>query len=171
VNRAGSLPIDPIFDTRRWLVALMLLVAALALPGCGGDEQAKLEDYLEELEFDAPLESVKVVQLGDLHRISIAAHKQAYSDAEEEPVWVQLKFELFVEVAPEHEVAILAASERHRGMIGDIVVSICRNLTIEELDDHRRTTLKSRMLDALRPLLGENRIQKIILNNDSWEII
>lgn len=150
---------------------MLLVVATLGLPGCGGEVEAKLEDYLEELEFDAPLESVKVIQLGDFHRISIAARRQAYTDGDEEPVWVQLKFRLFVAVAPENEAAIRSASERHRGMISDIIVNICRNLTIEELDDHRRTTLKSRLMDALRPLLGENRIQKIILNDDSWEVI
>ena len=42
---------------------LTLLAVALMLTGCGGEEVAKLEDYLEELEFDRPLESVKEIEV------------------------------------------------------------------------------------------------------------
>ena len=171
LNPFGNLARDRALSALRQILVISMILTALGLPGCGGDVQAKLEDYLEELEFDAPLEAVKVIQLGESHRISIAARKQAYVEGDEEPVWVQFKFKLFVEVAPENEAAILAATERHRGMINDIIVRICRNLTLEELGDSRRTSFKSRLIDALRPLLGENRIQQLILNDDSWEAI
>ena len=171
VNLAGSTPTDRAQAAKPVFRAIWVSVMAISLSGCGGEVQAKLEDYLEELEFDTPLESVKVIQLGENYRISIPAHKQAYVEGGEEPIWVQIKFKLFVVTAPEDESALLAASERHQGMISDIIVNICRNMTLEELDDHRRTTLKSRLIDALRPLLGEDRIQQLILNDDSWEVI
>ena len=96
LNPFGNLARDRALSALRQMLVISMILTALGLPGCGGDVQAKLEDYLEELEFDAPLEAVKVIQLGESHRISIAARKQAYVEGDEEPVWVQFKFKLFV---------------------------------------------------------------------------
>jgi len=176
VNPANRKSAVLVFDLRRLLMALAVLAAALVLPGCGGEVQAKLDEYLEELEFDAPLESVATVALGEhhprsLYRISVAARRQRFMEDEGEPLWVQIKFKLFVVVVPGNETALLAARERHRGMIDDVIVTICRQITLEELDDIRRAVLKSRLIDALKPLLGEDRIQQLIFDDFEWEPI
>jgi hypothetical protein len=169
LNRANPQKTERKFRCQRLFAALALLAAGLALPGCGGEVQAKLEDYLEELEFDSPLDSVKEIQLGEPYRISVATHNQAFSDNPDKSIWVQVKFKLFVVTEPEHEAAIVAASKRHRGLIDDVVVTTCRKLSLEELDDVRRTALKSNINDALEPLLGKHRIQQFIFNDYVWE--
>ena len=54
-------------------------------------------------------------------------------------------------------------------MIDDVIGGICRKLTIEELDDIRLVTLKAKLIDSLRPLLGEERVMQVIFNDFQWE--
>jgi len=153
---------------------LTLLLAALLLPGCGGEAVAKLEDYLEELEFDRPLESVKEIKVNARRSyiISCAAQHHDAAGREVKPLWVQMKLNVFVVVAEEDEKAVLAGIERHRGMLDDTIISVCRRSTIDHLQDNRLATLKSNLLDALRPLLGEERVRQITLTYTApWEPI
>ncbi len=155
---------------RRALGLLALLTGLLALPGCGGEKVVKLDDYLEELEFDTPLEAVKEIKIGNF-RLPSAAHQHDATGRGTAPMWVQLKFHLYAIVAEEDEIAVLAALERHRGMVNDAVITVCRRASIDELQDNRWATIKSNLLDTVRPLLGENRIRRITLNGVLWEPI
>ena len=151
--------------------ASVLFVAALLLSGCGGEEVAKLEDYLEELEFDRPLESVKEIKVNS-YRFPCAARHHDAAGAELPPMWVQMKFDLYVIAAEEDESVVLDRIERHRGMIDDTVVAVCRKSSVDQLLDNRWATIKSRLLESLRPLLGEDRIRQITLNYSApWEPI
>ncbi len=151
-------------------VASTLLAAAL-LVGCGGEEVVKLDDYLEELEFDRPLESVKEIKVNSYRFPCAASHHDA-AGADLAPMWVQMKFDLYVIAAEGDEKAVLAGIERHRGMIDDTVMAVCRNSTIEQLQDNRWATLKANLLDAIRPLLGDERVRQITLVYSApWEPI
>ncbi len=150
--------------------ALVFAAVCCLLGGCGGSGDAPLDDYLEGLDFAAPVESGVAIPVGGRHSISIAAKEQVAGQGEK-IVWVQLRFRLFVVVEPEHEAVVLAATQRHVGLIQDTVMKVCRKLTLEELKDHRHTLLKTHLIDALRPLLGQNRIQQLVINDDSWEAI
>lgn len=149
---------------------LALLVGLLGLTGCGGEEVAKLEDYLEELEFDTPLESVKEINVGRF-RIPLAAEHHDASGRESKPMWVQFKFHMYVIVAEENEKSVMSSLERHRGMINDVVLSVCREASIDQLEDNRLATIKSNLLDTVRPLLGDEKVRQITLNRVSWEPI
>jgi len=150
---------------------LTLISAALLLPGCAGEKVAKLEDYLEELEFDRPLESVKEIKV-ESYRIPCAARHHDAAGREVLPMWVQIKFDLYVVVAEEHEKAVKASIERHRGMLDDTVISICRGSTIDQLQDSRWSTLKSHLLEGIRPLLGEERVRQITFGSSiQWKPI
>jgi hypothetical protein len=157
--------IPPVFG------AIALLGAALLLPGCGGEEVVKLEDYLEELEFDRPLEAVKEIKV-NTYRLPCAAQHHDAAGAELPPMWVQMKFDLYVIAAEEDEAAVLDRIERHRGMIDDTVLAICRKSSVDQLMDNRWATIKTRLLESLRPLLGEDRIRQVTLNYSApWEPI
>lgn len=157
-------------QTSRIFAFLFVLSAAL-LSGCGGEEEAKLEDYLEELEFDRPLESVKEIKVNS-YRIPCAARHHEDGGANSEPLWVQMKFDLYVIASEDDENAVLAGIERHRGMIDDAVLAICRKSSIEQLQDNRWATIETRLLDAIRPLLGEERIRQVTFGaSASWEPI
>jgi len=147
-----------------WSLAAVLIVAVVSLPGCGGRAEARLDDYLEELEFDASFDLVKEVQLGS-YRVPIAARQSSAYQQGRGITWMQLKFNLFAVVAPEDESALRAAWERHQGMFNDTVLSTCRQMSLEDISDPRLAALKSRLTDLARPILGENRVRQILLND------
>jgi hypothetical protein len=148
------------------VVASVLLVLA----GCGGVEKATLNDYLDNLEFNTQMESLKEVPLGS-YKVSAATRTQEAAKRDSQRTWVQITCKLYVIVAPEDESSIAAAYEQHRGIFDDTVVQIFRNSTIDELSDPRWTTIKSRISDFARPILGGERVRQIVLNDFGWEPI
>lgn len=157
--------------SQQLLLAFAVGCAILVLPGCGEVEQPKFELFLDELDVDASLDSAEEIQLG-VYNIASALpapdKPMADDDEEVEPLWVQIRFELFAVVAPEDRKAIESACERHRGMLDDTVVTICREATKEELDDSRWATLKSRLIDAIRPILGDDRVRQLSFSDFCW---
>jgi len=167
--------------------ALPLLLAALALTaGCGGVDSGRLVDYLDELEFDVPLETASYVSLGKFD-IPIAATRQRIGDhasPEEhslqaaegghvatpgplhvgDAVRMRLQFELMAETAPPYEQDLLALAERHRGAMNDAVLTVVRTSTVEELSDPRLTAVKTRLSEMTRPMLGEDRVRQLVLS-------
>jgi len=162
----------PYLRPRNRLVGLTrLLWTALLLSGCGSEKSVQLEDYLEELEFDRPLESVKEIKVNS-YRIPCAAHHLDAAGRDLPPMWVQMKFDLYVIAAEEDENAVLAGIERHRGMLDDTIIAICRQSTVDQLQDSRWTSIKSRLLEGIRPLLGEARVRQIsLVYSTPWEPI
>ena len=148
-----------------------LLSAVVLLPGCGSEEAAKLDDYLVELEFDRPLESVKEIKVNS-YRIPCAASHHDAVGREVSPLWVQVKFDLYVIAAEGDEKSVIANIERHRGMLDDTILSVCRRTSIDQLQDNRWSSLKSHLLDAIRPLLGDEKIRQIsLVYSAPWEPI
>ncbi len=150
------------------VVALLVFVTTAITSGCVGTADAQLESYLNELEFETPLESVREVELGNYYITSPIRRPDPTAQAPQ-VVWVRVKFQLFAAVAPKDESAVKAALERHRGMMDDGVLSICRSVTIEELEDSRWSVLKARIIDLVRPLLGRNRVRQVMFDNFTWE--
>lgn len=162
--------VDGCYRSLRTIALGLVAIGALLISGCGGQTEAKLEDYLEELEFDTPLDSVKEVEIGT-YRFSSAARHQDPSGRESEPIWVQIRFKLNAEADYQEEKAIIAACERHRGMLDDAIITVFRKASIDELDDNRWAALKSKLIDTIRPLLGENRIRQISFDDFGYEPI
>ena len=151
------------FMTRRtvpWLAAIGLLLAG----GCSDSDTPRLADYLDELDFETPVEERAEVPIGD-YTIPIALEG---NDAAQ---WRLFKFKLFAVTSPDHQNAVEAAWERRRGQFQDQVLTICRGISAEELDDQRLATLKSRLVDMARPLLGEKRVHQLLIVPTSIEAI
>jgi hypothetical protein len=142
----------------------------MMLPGCGGVEEAKLADYLEVLDFNKPLESLAEVQLGE-YRVSSATGKQEDLQRNAQRTWVQISCKLYVVVTPENTSIVTKSYERHRGMFDDNIVQIFRSATVDELSDPRWSVIKSRLSDFARPILGEERIHQIVIDDFGWEPI
>jgi hypothetical protein len=133
---------------------------------------------LNELDVEASLESAEELHLGtyDIAAAlpppeSVMAEYDYDEDEEIEPLWVQIKFRLYAIVSPDDKNAVIAACERHRGMLDDAIVTICREASKEELDDSRWATLKSRLLDQIRPILGDKRIRHLSFADFGWSPI
>ncbi len=157
----------------RWK-RLPLAAAACALvvaAGCGGKESARLVDYLDELEFDLPSETAAHVSIGrfDIPIAADAAAAEASGFVEEIAqqgrVWMRLQFELSAETKPPHENAIERAAEVHRGAVYDAVLTIVRTSTLDELTDPRLAAMCAKLSDELRPLLGEDKVRRLVLND------
>jgi hypothetical protein len=122
---------------------------------------------------EASLDSAEELLLGtyDIASALPALERRTSEDDDEEvePLWVKVRFELYAIVAPEDRKTVEAACERHRGMLDDAVVTICREASKEELDDSRWATLKSRLIDALRPILGDDRLKQLSFVDFGWE--
>jgi len=148
----------------------LLALGWLTLPGCRVvDRSPRLADYLDELEFDVPLESASYVSLGK-YDIPIAATRRSEAEAARagEPpgdaVLMRLQFELTAETAPPYEKKVADAAERHRGALNDAVLTTVRTSTVEELSDSRLAAVKARLSEITRPMLGEDMVRQLVLN-------
>jgi hypothetical protein len=148
----------------------VLAVVVMIFPGCGGVEEAKLADYLEVLDYNKPLESLTEVQLGD-YRVSSATGKQEDLQRNLERTWVKISCKLYVIVSPGNASRVTKAYQRHQGVFDDQIVQIFRSATIDELSDPRWSVIKSRLSDFARPILGEERIHQVVVNDFGWEPI
>lgn len=157
----------------RWQRAALTACACAALlaAGCGGEESARLADYLDELEFDLPLETAAHVSIGRFD-IPIAASREA-ADAsayveeitQQGIVWMRLQFELNAETTPANEKSLTEANELNRGAVYDAVLTVVRTSTLEELIDPRLAAVNARLSEAVRPLLGTQLVRKLVLND------
>ncbi len=154
--------------TQRAIAALLLIAAVTVLPGCGGEAEAKLEDYLLELEFETPLELTREIELGS-YVISVAARHQEASRSEARPQWMQLRFRLFAVVDPGDESAVNSEIARQRGLLDDTIMLVCRSASLDELVDNRWGMLKSQIIDRIRPILGQNRLRQLLVLDNYCE--
>lgn len=157
----------------RWHNAALVLAvgAALLAAGCGAEESARLADYLDELEFDLPLETAAHVSIGRFD-IPIAASREAAEASafveevtQEGIVWMRLQFELNAETTPANEKPLVEANEKNRGAVYDAVLTVVRTSTLEELIDPRLAAVNARLSEAVRPLLGMQLARKLVLND------
>ena len=150
---------------------MLLLAAVVVLPGCGDEAQARLEDYLLELEFDTPLDATSEIELGN-YVMSIAARKQQeISRNQADRQWVQLRFKLHVIVDPENESAVRSEIARHQGFLDDTILMVCRKASIDELADNSWVIMKSRIIDEIRPILGQDRLRQLVVSNNVIDIL
>jgi hypothetical protein len=149
--------------------ALFALVAATLLAGCGGGSDAKrLGDYLDEIEFDEPLESAAYVSLGTF---DVPTPTRVKRDGVSRTMWIRLSFELFAESAPHDESTVAAAAEKRHGALNDALLTIIRTSSTDELTDPRLSALKLRMTEAAKPLLGDHAVRQLVLYNIRTELM
>jgi hypothetical protein len=157
----------------RWTRLPLALVACAAMlgAGCAEEESARLVDFLDELEFDVPLETATYVSLGR-YDIPISASGGAGSAstfvtkfAEQGLVWMRLQFELTAETTPAQEKELLKLVEKHRGALSDSVLTVVRTSTVDELSDPRLMAINAKLTDMARPILGEELVRQLVLND------
>lgn len=150
--------------------ARSLTLAIVTAAGCAEAETLTLGDYLNEVEYDVPLEQVSSIPLGE-YRIPIVTSLADAGDERVDRVWVQLQFALFAETAPEHQAAVEEVARRYEGDFQDRVLKICRATSVEELEDPRLSAVKARLSDAAKALFGANRIRALVLNDVKTDLL
>ncbi len=153
-------------------VRVALATSFLLMAGCGSTAESHmhLEDYLEELEFDQPLEEVQTISLGK-YCIFVAIRSPESARSNLPATWFKVKFNLLALVLPEDEKSVQDMLMRHRGMLDDIVLTTCRDTPLEDLNDSRLATLKFRLTDAIQPILGEGKVRRVLINDFVPELI
>lgn len=149
-------------------LGVWLLPAAFAAAlGCGRSDLPKLVDYLDEIEFDIPLEKATYVSLGKFDIPIATTPSVSELSAEQhsdEATWLRLRFELSAETTPENQNKVSNAVAHHRGALSDAVISILRTSSIEDLVDPKLSAVKTRLTDVARPMLGDAPIRQLVLN-------
>lgn len=130
----------------------------------------RLSDYLEEVELNTPLEALKEVPVGRF-KISAATIMHDDTNSAKKRSWVQTRCKLFVVVEPKNEKALKAAHKRHRGMFEDMILKILRSASMDELSDPHWATIKMRISDSAKSLLGRDRIRQVVIDDYGWEPI
>ncbi|MEQ8838591.1 MAG: hypothetical protein RID07_17435 [Lacipirellulaceae bacterium] len=136
----------------------MLAAFSLGMGGCGSEQAPRLVDYLEDLEFDAPADATVEVPLGSYH-VPVAIPTRGKEDL----TWRRLKFSLYAVTEANREKSLLEVLEHRKGPFQDEVLRIVRNVTTDELEDPRLSSVKMRLTDMARAQLGESRVQQLVI--------
>jgi hypothetical protein len=156
----------PLLALRRSL-ALVGVLAAVAC-GCSEKGEPRLVDYLAQLEFDVPLESATYVSLGKFDIPAVAhhvPHPEGLANVPAHPhIWMRVQFELTAETTPRWKDAIEKAAKQHRGALSDAVLTVVRTSPVSELADPRLSSINARLTDIVRPMLGEDRVRRLMFN-------
>ena len=163
-------PVPPSLARNRWgcTPVALWLAAIVLMPGCIESKAKLLGEFLDEVEIDEPLESAVYVPLG---RFQAPLRTTISEQGKSRTVTLRLSFNLFAEAPPQNEAAVAAAVERNRGALNDAVLTIIRTSTSDELTDPRLSGLKLRLNEAARPLLGQDAIRQLVLNDVRPEIL
>ncbi|MEO2045132.1 MAG: hypothetical protein ABGX16_00985 [Pirellulales bacterium] len=151
----------------RGYVALLPMVCLLL--GCGDKIEVELSDYLEEIEFVAPLNSTVEVPLGEY---SIPISVLPNDENQEVAIrWICMKFELHAVVTNENQSRVEAALSQNRGLYRDGVLKICRSATLDDVTHPNLTAIKLRLTDLSRTLLGKKDIRQLLCTSIITEAI
>ncbi len=143
----------------RSCVALLPMVCLLL--GCSDKIEVELSDYLEEIEFVAPLNSTVEVPLGEFS-IPISIPPDDHVNDELAISWISMEFQLYAVVTNENKARVVSALERNRGLYRDGVMKICRSATLDEVTHPLNTAIKLRLTDLSRSLLGKKDIRQLL---------
>jgi hypothetical protein len=143
-------------NTRRPLSVVGCII--LVIGGCNSPPEFEFD----ELDLVPTQEELAEFSLGE-YRIPIPVTTYQADSRATQRNGFQLEFELFALVSPHEKSQITEAWDRHQGKIRDRVIRICRNSSIDELQEPELATLKGRLMDALAPQLGENEVRQLLI--------
>jgi hypothetical protein len=80
---------------------------------------------------------------------------------------LDLTFDLYALVEPSCESQVHESWERHEGNIRDCVIRVCRNASLEDLQEPELATLKSHLTDAVQDQFGPKSIHRLLISEVS----
>ena len=66
-------------------------------------------------------------------------------------------------MAPDRKSSIVDSWSRHEGKIRDNVIRVCRNASVDDLQEPELSTLKAHLMDALASQVGEEGLRQLLI--------
>jgi hypothetical protein len=137
------------------------VVAAIGV-AIGGCKSHSAYEF-DALDFTPAQDELSEFSLGH-YSIPIPISKPDGSSEGENRNRMELTFDLYALVAPSYESQMQDSWERHEGNVRDCVIRICRNASLEELQEPELSTLKSHLTDAVQDQLGPKSLHRLLIS-------
>lgn len=136
-----------------------LAAVVLALAGCGAQPTYELD----ELDLTPAQDELAEVSLGH-YVIPIPYSRTQTGGTNSLPRnRIELSFDLHVLVTRGYESQVSDMWQRHEGKIRDAIIGVCRNASLEHLQESELATLKSHLTDAVQAQLGSKSIRRLVV--------
>jgi hypothetical protein len=146
----------------RWTgrLARTSFVGALcfALTGCGSQPTFEFD----ELDMVPGQEELTEFALGE-YKIPIPVVEYHADDRKSHRNRFQFDFKLFALVPASERWQIEDAWNRHQGKIRDRVIRVCRNASLDDLQEPQLASLKAQLIDSIGPQLGEKALRQLMI--------
>jgi hypothetical protein len=126
--------------------------------GCG----ARSGYEFDALDLAPPQEELSEFPLGE-YRIPIPVADDRGQNQPAHRNRFQIDFHLYALVAPDKRSQVADAWDRHEGKIRDHVIRVCRNASVDELQEPELSTLKARLMDALATQMGDKDVRQLLI--------
>ncbi|MEX2317523.1 MAG: flagellar basal body-associated FliL family protein [Pirellulales bacterium] len=133
-------------------------IVAQSLVGCGSPSTFQFD----RLDISPARESFTEFSLGR-YEIPVPIANDRTND---HGMWTNrllFQFELYALVAPDEASQLADNWQRHEGKIRDQVIRVCRNASLDELQEPELATLKARLMDAMQGQLGEREVRRLLM--------
>lgn len=166
VPRPTSPPARPPLNSPLPTIGALLAAVALGAAGCGGEARARNE--FDRIAAIPTGDELVEVELGAFV-VPVPLALDPSTPGSERVNIVEIKVELFAVVEPSQRKQVKTLLKRHEGRIRDSVIRVCRNTTRDDLVEGQKSTLKTRLLDAVRPHLGGKVVRRVGLRHVGLE--
>ena len=78
---------------------------------------------------------------------------------------IEFSFHLYALITGDYESQLANLWKQHKGTIRDRIIRVCRNATLEELQEPELATLKSHLTDAVQSELGPKSIRRLLMTD------
>jgi flagellar basal body-associated protein FliL len=144
-------------DFRSWQALAFGGVLFCMAGGCGAHSSFEFD----ALDLAPPQEELSEILIGQYSiPIPIAT---ARGGNESRYNRVQFDFELYALVRPENKSNVADEWARHEGKIRDDVIRICRNASVDDLQEPELSTLKARLMDTLAARMGSQGVRQLLM--------
>jgi flagellar basal body-associated protein FliL len=138
-----------------WLAVGGLLIAAV---GCGSPPTFEFDTQ----DLSPTQEEMSEFSLGK-YTIPIPIEERHADKAPQRANRFQLDFKLHALVSRQQETHLADAWEHHSGKVRDRVIRVCRNASVDELQEPELETLKAHLMDAVQAQLGDHGIRQLLI--------